>query len=442
MSKKKIEVKDKEHNIYFQMNAAYFDEVLSIVEAKHSYGQYLKLHRKDLYEFIMKCTAFLDNQKHEVRIGSRIHCIVNNIIEVPICMTCNINPVDMQDVRIWDPTPCFCSRSCCTKHPATQKKMRSTMKDKYGVEHALQDKELCRRATQHKHETNLRKYGVEEVFSAKCVQEKKEKTNISRHGVKCTLQAKCVKEKTRQTCLKQYGVSHHMKNKDIYAKSRQTCKELYGDEHPIRTQRIKDKLNTTNRDRYGVDWTFQSCNNKEKTKKRCQEKYDTDYALQAPEVKRHIKDTLQKNYGVTHNSQIPEVRSRMQKKYAYDNVQFDSSAELCFYIWLKDVGIEFEHQPAIRLEYELNGVKHMYCPDFKVGDMLFEIKGDHFFKDCDPSQQMVCPYDHSQDALYEAKHQCMLQNNVIVMTSSEYVIFQSYVEDMYGKQYWKQFKRQ
>ena len=71
------------------------------------------------------------------------------------------------------------------------------MKNRYGVEHALQNAEICKVATQHKHETNISRYGVEEVFSAKCVQEKKEKTNLDRYGVKCTFQVKDVKEKIR-----------------------------------------------------------------------------------------------------------------------------------------------------------------------------------------------------------------------------------------------------
>ena len=27
---------------------------------------------------------------------------------------------------------------------------------------------------------------------------------------------------------------------------------------------------------------------------------------------------------------------------------------------------------------------------------------------------MICPYDHTQDALYEAKHQCMLKNDIVI----------------------------
>ena len=439
--KHKIEVKDIENNVYYKMNPEYFDEIIKIIESRSHYGQYMQFHRKELYDFVLNCTWFLGVQKN-IRFSSRLRCIIDSIVSIPLCQTCNVNHVDMRNVRLYGKLPRFCSTRCSVSNSETQHKICSTMKANYGVEHALQNKEICERATKHRHETNLEKYGVEEVLSLKSVQEKKEATNLDRYGVKCTLQTIESKEKSRKKCIEKYGVDHHMKNKDIYAKSRQTCKENYGDEYPIRTQPVKEKLKSTNRNLYGVDWTFQSDNNKQKTKKKCQEKYGTDYALQAFEVRQHIKQTLHNNYGVEHNSQIPEVRSQMQKKYKYDNIQFDSSAELCFYIWLTDNNIDFVFQPDIHFEYEFNKKIHQYCPDFQIEDMFFEIKGDHFFKDKDVSKEMICPFDHSQDSLYEAKHQCMLKNDIVIMTSSSYLMFQMYVENKYGKQYWKKFKNE
>lgn len=53
---------------------------------------------------------------------------------------------------------------------------------------------------------------------------------------------------------------------------------------------------------------------------------------------------------------------------------------------------------------------------------------------------MVCPYDHNYDGLYEAKHQCMLKNNVIILKYKEYVKYVKYVNEKYGKNYIKQYK--
>ena len=73
-------------------------------------------------------------------------------------------------------------------------------------------------------------------------------------------------------------------------------------------------------------------------------------------------------------------------------MSFDSAPEVAFYIWLEDVkgilGIDFEHSPHVSFEYVHNGKKHIYMPDFRVGDQFFELKGDHFFRD----GKIVNPY--------------------------------------------------
>jgi hypothetical protein len=53
---------------------------------------------------------------------------------------------------------------------------------------------------------------------------------------------------------------------------------------------------------------------------------------------------------------------------------------------------------------------------------------------------MQNPYDHSQDALYEAKHLCMLENNVDIWRHEQYDFYVKYIEEKYGKDYLKRFK--
>lgn len=437
--KKTIQIKDKENNVYYKNNPKFFDELVEIVNAKRSYSKYIKFHRKDLYEFILKQTNFLDTQG-QIELRSRLHCIFNNITEILVCKTCGKKQLDMRNIRLCAQKPRFCSRSCVMLNSETQNKIGETMLERYGVKHALQNSEINNIAAQHRKETNLERYGVPCAWQNEAVQRKKEQTNLERYGVKCTLQSEIVKNKIKQHNIELYGVEHHMQNKEIYNKSRKTCEERYGDAHPIRTQPIKDKLNQTNRELYGVDWTFQSDNNKEKSKITCQEKYGVDYALQSPKIQQKIKNTLYKNHNVTHNSQISGIRQKMSLKYTYDGYSFDSSVELCFYIWLKDHNIDFEYQPAISFEYIFNNVVHKYCPDFKIGNTIYEIKGDHFFQDKNPLNKMICPWDRSQDDIYEAKHQCMLKNNVIILTECDYKQYIHYVKNVYGSSYVKQFK--
>ena len=51
---------------------------------------------------------------------------------------------------------------------------------------------------------------------------------------------------------------------------------------------------------------------------------------------------------------------------------------------------------------------------------------------------MVCYYDRNKDDLYEAKHQCMIKNNVQIITDIS--LYKNYIIKHYGKNYLKQFK--
>ena len=124
--------------------------------------------------------------------------------------------------------------------------------------------------------------------------------------------------------------------------------------------------------------------------------------------------------------------------------------EIAFWIWLNDVkgilDIDVEYSPDIKLEYAHHGKTHFYMPDFRIGNQLFELKGDHFF---DGNGKMTCPHRNPDwnDAkhaemcdLYEAKHQCMKANGVHVLRTSVCKFFIDYVRKTYGRDYLKQFK--
>lgn len=53
------------------------------------------------------------------------------------------------------------------------------------------------------------------------------------------------------------------------------------------------------------------------------------------------------------------------------------------------------------------------------------------------------PYNHDMDEIYEAKHQCMIKNNVkILLTASDEIITAvKYVENKYGKKFLKSCKK-
>lgn len=214
-------------------------------------------------------------------------------------------------------------------------------------------------------------------------------------------------------------------------KRKKTIKEKYGDEfyhenavnainkfhekngyYYIQTDEFKKKAKITKIERYN-DAHF---NNREKSKNTCQEKYGGSAPASDVHVREKMQQTCLEKYGEDNISRTEYFKNVRYKRYFYDNHFFDSADELVFYKYHVDNGFVIECEPC-KLFYYLNGKKHAYFPDFRVDGRLVEIKGEHFFKD----GKMINPFDRNQDDLYEAKHRCMLDNGVEIITDcSEY----------------------
>ena len=215
-------------------------------------------------------------------------------------------------------------------------------------------------------------------------------------------------------------------NEEFKAKNSKMRTEKYGNVFgPI------EKINKTKHEKYGND-CFKIIGKKASITKRNFSKE------RKHEIELKKQKTSFKNYGTKHPAQNVDLRRKCQKKYIYNNIHFDSFIEIAIYIWNKDHNIQFEYQPNISFEYMHNGKTHKYIPDFRVENQLIEIKGDHFFKEDGTMQN---PYNHSQDDLYEAKHQCMIKNNIIIMRSFCYNGFLKYVNEKYGSDLIKKCKQ-
>jgi hypothetical protein len=123
-----------------------------------------------------------------------------------------------------------------------------------------------------------------------------------------------------------------------------------------------------------------------------------------------------------------------KRKYFYDNIYFDSSWEIAFYIYLKDNQIAFEFHPDIFFKYDFNGKQHNYYPDFIVNNMPIELKGSQFF--CNGT--MINPFDRSQDELYKAKYNCMIKNHVKIISNNEIKPYIDYINRTYGRAFLKE----
>lgn len=287
-----------------------------------------------------------------------------------------------------------------------------------------QFKEKCRIATEQR---CLAILGVKNPYQDKQVKDKIKHTNLERYGVENVFASEDIKCKIKQTNLDKYGVEYNMQRQDVRDKAKQTCMQLYGVDNYAKSSEFLEKSNSTKMQKYGKINIGQF--GSEEHAKSIYTKYGVQYVSQSDEIKQRIKHTNLERYGVEWFSQCQQHQQQLKSQYTFNNILFDSLPELAVYIYCVDHNITI-YRPNIKFEYYVQNKKHYYFPDFIIDNALVEIKGDHFF---DSDGHMCNPFDHSYDELYEAKHQCGLQNNVQFWTSSDYDKHLKYFNQHYNK---------
>lgn len=257
----------------------------------------------------------------------------------------------------------------------------------------------------YKKETMIKKYGTTSNFGRKEVQEKSQNSLQERYGGKTPLQCKNIKEKYEQTCLEKYGSISPLGNDEIREKIQQTSLKKYGKKTPLENKIILQKTFQTIKEKYGVDNIFMI------------EKFRN------PEKRKETISNFPKE-------KLLDIRKKQSKKYYYDNLYFNSSWELAFWIYSKDNNKKIKYEPT-HFEYYYDNKKHYYYPDFQVDDELIEIKGDHFFE----NGKMICPFDRTLDGLYETKHQCMIKNHIKILKNDDLLDIFNYIDNKYTKDF-------
>lgn len=215
---------------------------------------------------------------------------------------------------------------------------------------------------------------------------------------KCAGNYEPKKIRTKETCLKKYSTEHPMKNKAIQEKWKNTCIEECGQTHYMKSDKSKQKQVKTNLKKYGVK-----------------------NVMFIDKVKEKGRQTFFNKTGYYNISQTPEWKCKKNSRTEYDNIIFDSNWEVIVYKFCKENNIPFVYHPKKTFKYICNNKIHFYHPDFIINNIFYEIKGDHFFENHDPSKKMICPFDNSKEMndREEAKHQCMIKNNVIILTEKD-----------------------
>ena len=237
-------------------------------------------------------------------------------------------------------------------------------------------------------------------------------------------------KKKENTTFKRYG-SKKYTNRELAYK---TCKENTGYENPWKNPQHHKNLEKVFEDKYGYKSPF---SNKEirkkarenrdynKMKQTVMDNYGVSAGFLTEIARKNRSKKLIDTYGTDKLMHIPEISKKAHKKYFKEGMWFDSKPEYKIYNFLKNHNIDFEYQPDVSFLYTFNGQTHTYHPDFIIEDEYYEYKGLHFFEDHNPNKRMICPFKRKDETeeehknkcdLYEAKHQCMIKNAIIIVT--------------------------
>ncbi|MDR2436606.1 MAG: hypothetical protein LBD17_00825 [Endomicrobium sp.] len=266
-------------------------------------------------------------------------------------------------------------------------------------------------------ETMLKKYGVSSSLSLKSVQEKKKQFFLSNYGVENYSQIpekkKELQEKREKFWLKNYGVINNSQLESYKKKRKENTLNKYGVEHTSQRKEVKEKQKQTNLKKYGVTMATNNQKIREKSEKTLLKKYGVKNCQQNPEIRQKTEQTFIKNYGCK--------KICWFRKYKYNNIIFDSSWEVAFYIWNKDHNIKIERNTNLSFKYIWEEKEHVYFPDFIIENEIIEIKGSHLLK----------------QEKWIMKKDIIKTKNIKVITDCS--LYLNYIKEKYGKNYLKSF---
>ena len=237
----------------------------------------------------------------------------------------------------------------------------------------------------------------------KCASNKKKETMLRNYGVEHALQNKNLLEKSKQTCKKNYGVEHPLQKEDLLKKSQNTCLENYGFKNPSQNKNIQqkkidksiinwqtsfpmqniklqEKAIKTSLINNGVKYPMQNKGFQEKVKETNLKKYGGNSPSCDKEIKNKQKQTCLKKYGVENPMQDPGIFKAQQKssfkvfRYKDTNLTYQAGYEKYFLELMDKYGFLNELSMGKSYSYIFEDKSHKYYSDYFFRNLTIEIK--------------------------------------------------------------------
>lgn len=212
-----------------------------------------------------------------------------------------------------------------------------------------------------------------------------------------------------------YGTSNVSQSGIIKDRKSQTCFEHFGVPWHLQADSVKDQIDKTNRLRNGDLYKEKRINK--------------------------TKATIKKKYGVSNISQAKGIQSKKSFRFWFQNIRFDSSYELCFFLYHIENNIPIERCSDQFPYYDSNNTEHWYHPDFKVNGEFVEVKGEHLLdKQGNLTSEIYSSSKESKDINFH-KQKCMEKVGSRLISSEEIQKCFNFIYEKYGKKYINSFKK-
>lgn len=230
------------------------------------------------------------------------------------------------------------------KDDAVKEKIKKTNLERYGVEHACQNKEIAARISTSKLtpesqektiKTNIERYGVSNPFQAEEIKTKIRETCLEKYGTESAMQSLEIQEKTKKTLIEKYGVDNLRKNPEFLEKAKKTFAETIANDEDGHYTRINFVRS---------EGFWEEVKNGKSIREIC-EKFNMEYSAVASAVSNdEFKERFRNLYAYPKTQKQKEIENEIKKM----GCQVISNAkdviapwELDIYIPDKKVAIEF-----------------------------------------------------------------------------------------------------
>ena len=189
--------------------------------------------------------------------------------------------------------------------PEVQNKIRASMQEKYGYEHAQQVPEIRARTTA----TSEERYGGV-LMSSPVLAEKARATNQALYGDAFPQRTEEIKNKVQETNLVRYGVPWTSMDPETRRKQLETHHEKWGS-HYFASDEGKTQIRSVMIERFGVEFPGAIEGHWDRAVQTFKERYGVEHPLQLSEFLEKRRDTVLEKYGVDNVLQNADVRDRM-----------------------------------------------------------------------------------------------------------------------------------